>query len=435
MGGSSMGIFTHAGLYVFVLEPITERLLGKLKHLKGTSEDRWTRMKMLAFAWAVLLAIAAATTWFSQMNEGPNFYQTLGCDRQASAREMKRAHRQLSLALHPDKNPSPDAEKQFRQLSFAYKNLADPRRRARYDVLGLDGVVNPTGATAAVEDSSLLTNILAYYVVGAIFSYFFTSGQHLRRARGWIYSAKAALMCVELSMMFEGAVVLPSWLPVVRFLTPHDQIEISRSFILGCEYAFCAVSRHLFAEDVRNDDRWVEKRLRVVRKALDAKHLMRAISRAVRGGYRRNEIASLRKVHAGAGALAAATAAGAPAAVAALLREGQVDAAILHCARAIENEQKAKRPVTPLCFVAMAEAHECELNANRERTGGTGGGGGGGGGEEVAAAAAHPGVVVARQLRMLALLAGTREGDHAFADEVRAEFATAVLTSAFSYFY
>jgi hypothetical protein len=223
-------------------------------------------------------------------------------------------------------------------------------------------------------------------------------------------------MCVELSMMFEGAVVLPSWLPVVRFLTPHDQIEISRSFILGCEYAFCAVSRHLFAEDVRNDDRWVEKRLRVVRKALDAKHLMRAIARAVRGGYRRNEIASLRKAHAGAAALAAATAAGAPAAVAALLREGQVDAAVQHCARAIENEQKAGRPVTPLCFVAMAEAHECELNTNRERTGGE---------VVAAAAAAHPGVVVARQLRMLALLAGTREGDHAFADEVRAaDFAT-----------
>jgi hypothetical protein len=118
---------------------------------------------------------------------------------------------------------------------------------------------------------------------------------------------------------------------------------------------------------VRNDDRWVEKRLRVVRKALDAKHLMRAIARAVRGGYRRNEIASLRKAHAGAAALAAATAAGAPAAVAALLREGQVDAAVQHCARAIENEQKAGRPVTPLCFVAMAEAHECELNTNRER--------------------------------------------------------------------
>jgi hypothetical protein len=160
-----MGILTHAGLYVFVLEPITERLLGKLKHLKGTAEDRWTRMKMLAFAWAVLLSIAAGTTWVSQMNEGPNFYQTLGCDRQASAREMKRAHRQLSLALHPDKNPSPDAVKQFRLMDFAYKNLDDPRRRARYDVLGLDGVVNPSGATAAVEDSSLLTNILAYYVV------------------------------------------------------------------------------------------------------------------------------------------------------------------------------------------------------------------------------------------------------------------------------
>lgn len=35
----------------------------------------------------------------------------------ASAAEIKKAYRRLSLILHPDKNKNPDAETQFRQVS------------------------------------------------------------------------------------------------------------------------------------------------------------------------------------------------------------------------------------------------------------------------------------------------------------------------------
>lgn len=50
---------------------------------------------------------------------GPNFYQILGLRRGSSAIEIKRAYRQLSLELHPDKNPSQDAADRFSKMSAA----------------------------------------------------------------------------------------------------------------------------------------------------------------------------------------------------------------------------------------------------------------------------------------------------------------------------
>jgi hypothetical protein len=50
----------------------------------------------------------------------------LGVDTAAGAEEIRRAFRQLSLACHPDTNPSDeDAARQFRIVCCAYKFLAE----------------------------------------------------------------------------------------------------------------------------------------------------------------------------------------------------------------------------------------------------------------------------------------------------------------------
>ncbi|XP_052826919.1 dnaJ homolog subfamily C member 1 [Octopus bimaculoides] len=54
----------------------------------------------------------------------------------ASATEIRRAYRKLSLQLHPDKNKAPDAEKKFLEMVSVYEVLKDPEKRQRYnDVL------------------------------------------------------------------------------------------------------------------------------------------------------------------------------------------------------------------------------------------------------------------------------------------------------------
>ena len=42
---------------------------------------------------------------------GKDFYKILGVSRSASAADIKRAYRKLSLKYHPDKNPSEDASR------------------------------------------------------------------------------------------------------------------------------------------------------------------------------------------------------------------------------------------------------------------------------------------------------------------------------------
>jgi len=63
------------------------------------------------------------------------YYDLLGVLDTAPVTEIKSAFRQKAKDLHPDKNPSPDAVRQFQHLSEAYEVLSNPATRARYDTL------------------------------------------------------------------------------------------------------------------------------------------------------------------------------------------------------------------------------------------------------------------------------------------------------------
>jgi hypothetical protein len=63
-----------------------------------------------------------------------NYYQLLGVEKSASAADIKRAFRRLAIKYHPDKNPDPQAEELFKQISEAYDVLGDPVKRVDYDI-------------------------------------------------------------------------------------------------------------------------------------------------------------------------------------------------------------------------------------------------------------------------------------------------------------
>jgi molecular chaperone DnaJ len=68
-------------------------------------------------------------------------YDVLGVSRDASAQDIKKAFRQLAMALHPDVNAhDPDAEEKFKEAAEANEILSDPERRATYDRYGHDGL-------------------------------------------------------------------------------------------------------------------------------------------------------------------------------------------------------------------------------------------------------------------------------------------------------
>jgi molecular chaperone DnaJ len=62
-----------------------------------------------------------------------DFYELLDVARDADADTIKKAYRRLARQYHPDVNPDPDAQEQFKAVSHAYEVLSDPQKRAAYD--------------------------------------------------------------------------------------------------------------------------------------------------------------------------------------------------------------------------------------------------------------------------------------------------------------
>jgi len=76
-----------------------------------------------------------------------DYYEVLGVPRDADAKAIKNAFRQLARRYHPDTSTEPDADQRFREIAEAYGVLSDPAKRASYDAQGSAGL-----AVASAQD-------------------------------------------------------------------------------------------------------------------------------------------------------------------------------------------------------------------------------------------------------------------------------------------
>jgi molecular chaperone DnaJ len=88
-----------------------------------------------------------------------DFYALLGVTREASEAEIKKAYRKLAMEYHPDRNPSPEAEGRFKEITEAYEVLRDPQKRSAYDRFGKAGVGGAGGFNYHHVDLSEALNI------------------------------------------------------------------------------------------------------------------------------------------------------------------------------------------------------------------------------------------------------------------------------------
>ena len=70
-----------------------------------------------------------------------DYYEVLGCGRDAAEADIKKAYRRLAMKHHPDRNPDDaDAEAKFKEAKEAYEVLTDKDKRSAYDQFGHAGV-------------------------------------------------------------------------------------------------------------------------------------------------------------------------------------------------------------------------------------------------------------------------------------------------------
>ncbi|HEY8075935.1 MAG TPA: molecular chaperone DnaJ [Labilithrix sp.] len=87
------------------------------------------------------------------MSEKRDYYEILGCDRGASADDIRKAYKREALKHHPDRNPGDaSAEVKFKAVNEAYQVLSDGDKRQIYDQFGHAGLEGGGGGFDGASD-------------------------------------------------------------------------------------------------------------------------------------------------------------------------------------------------------------------------------------------------------------------------------------------
>lgn len=83
-----------------------------------------------------------------------DYYKILGCGKQATQEELKKAYRKLALKWHPDRcapEKKDDAQAKFQEIGEAFEVLSDPEKKKVYDQVGFEGMQGMDGGASAAH--------------------------------------------------------------------------------------------------------------------------------------------------------------------------------------------------------------------------------------------------------------------------------------------
>ena len=120
-----------------------------------------------------------------------DYYAILGVPRNADADQIKKAYRKLARELHPDLNPSPEAQERFKEVTAAYEVLSDPQKREIVD-LGGDPLAPGGGMGGGAGFTGGFADIMDAFFGGA--------GMGTRGPRSRVRPGADALVQIELDL-------------------------------------------------------------------------------------------------------------------------------------------------------------------------------------------------------------------------------------------
>ena len=133
-----------------------------------------------------------------------DFYEILGVAKTATAKEIKKAYRQVAMKFHPDKNPGDKAaEDKFKEAAEAYEILSDEQKKARYDRYGHAGVDPQAGfgGGGGMNMEDIFANFSDIFGEGggSPFESFFGGSSRSRRSAG----QKGTNLRIKVSLTLE----------------------------------------------------------------------------------------------------------------------------------------------------------------------------------------------------------------------------------------
>src|SRR6201999_4152434 len=122
-----------------------------------------------------------------------DYYAVLGVSRSATPDEIKKAYRKLARELHPDINPSEEAQERFKDVTSAYEVLSDPQKREMFD-LGADPLSQSGGGAPGAGPFGGFSDIMDAFFGGA------SGGMGQRGPRSRTRPGADALIRIELDL-------------------------------------------------------------------------------------------------------------------------------------------------------------------------------------------------------------------------------------------
>mmetsp|Transcript_48939 Transcript_48939/g.73039 ORF Transcript_48939/g.73039 Transcript_48939/m.73039 type:complete len:351 (-) Transcript_48939:217-1269(-) len=209
--------------YVFIIHPCTAWILRP---------GRFERKRSIMYAISFLAVVATVKSFYEMQARGPNYYSQLGVTRASNPLEIKRAYKKLSLQLHPDKNPSPDAADQFDAVKQAYDVLMDMELREVYNKFGKEGV----DQNKRYNETQFLIETAVFYVTWGMLAFLLTMGKRAGDARNWTFTGLVAMLVVEVALISSHSNPVPTWLAptITEFEIVWLMHSLFPAFMNGC---------------------------------------------------------------------------------------------------------------------------------------------------------------------------------------------------------